>query len=142
MILAEASMVDGAGRGGVPGGRIGGAGSVLPFRGFASFLAAHAVSVSSPDHVKSDVIFVAMELLDCCLAVAADQSRGLLQVHSEDLMYLNAVRMYDDDFTLFLPCKTEKRLPDTYLSARISTSTCGISFVELLVSQVLDVKIG
>ncbi len=35
-------------------------------RGFGSFLAAHAVSASCPDEVKSDVLYVAMELLDCC----------------------------------------------------------------------------
>ena len=34
--------------------------------GFAPFLAAHAVSASCPDRVKSDVLYVAMELLDCC----------------------------------------------------------------------------
>lgn len=42
------------------------------FGGFASFLAAHAVSSSCPDHVKSDVIYVAMELLDCCATAGVD----------------------------------------------------------------------
>lgn len=36
------------------------------FLGFASFLAAHAVSVSCQDDIRSDVIYVAMEVLDCC----------------------------------------------------------------------------
>lgn len=40
------------------------------FRGFASFLAAHAVSVSCADDIRSDVIYVAMEVLDCCTAAA------------------------------------------------------------------------
>ncbi|CAM9160635.1 unnamed protein product, partial [Scytosiphon promiscuus] len=41
-------------------------GGRIQLRGFGSFLAAHALSASCPDHVKSDVLYVAMELLDCC----------------------------------------------------------------------------
>lgn len=44
-------------------------------REFPSFLAAHAVSVSCPDHIKSDVMYVAMELLDCCKVATRDLSR-------------------------------------------------------------------
>lgn len=40
------------------------------FRGFGSFLAAQAVSVSCPDNVKSDVLYIAMELVDCCATPA------------------------------------------------------------------------
>ncbi|CAN0375875.1 unnamed protein product, partial [Ectocarpus sp. 12 AP-2014] len=38
-------------------------------RGFGAFLAAQALSTSCSDHTKSDVLFVALELLDCCTAV-------------------------------------------------------------------------
>ncbi|CAM9827019.1 unnamed protein product [Ectocarpus sp. 6 AP-2014] len=38
-------------------------------RGFGAFLAAQALSTSCSDHTKSDVLFVALELLDCCMAV-------------------------------------------------------------------------
>lgn len=37
-------------------------------RGFGEFLAAQALSTSCSDHTKSDVLFVALELLDCCTA--------------------------------------------------------------------------
>ncbi|CAM9618499.1 unnamed protein product [Ectocarpus fasciculatus] len=37
-------------------------------RGFGAFLAAQALSTSCSDHLKSDVLFVALELLDCCTA--------------------------------------------------------------------------
>lgn len=42
------------------------------FCGFAAFLAANAVSASCPDHIKSDVMYVAMELLDCCTMAGVD----------------------------------------------------------------------
>lgn len=38
-------------------------------RGFGAFLAAQALSTSCSDHTKSDVLFVALELLDCCTTV-------------------------------------------------------------------------
>lgn len=40
-------------------------------RGFGSFLASHALSASCQDHVKSDVLYVALELLDCCTTAGA-----------------------------------------------------------------------
>lgn len=41
-------------------------------RGFGPFLSAHALSASCPDHIKSDVLYVAMELLDCCTTACMD----------------------------------------------------------------------
>lgn len=49
-------------------------------RGFGPFLAAHALSASCPDHVKSDVLYVAMELLDCSTTAYMDATIALLQV--------------------------------------------------------------
>lgn len=69
------------GSGGVPGG--GGGDAVterrsveqerfqVRFQGFGSFLASHALSASCQDHVKSDVLYVALELLDCCSTAGA-----------------------------------------------------------------------
>lgn len=48
-----------------------GTGGTRHLRGFSSFLAAHCTSASCPDHVKSDLMYVAMELLDCCTAAAS-----------------------------------------------------------------------
>lgn len=59
-------------------GAVGG-GCPTPLSEFSSFLASHAASASSPDHIKSDVVYVAMELLDCCLAVGSDQVCAWLQ---------------------------------------------------------------
>lgn len=56
---------------GCEGGLVGGA-DLRRFHGFGSFLAAHTVSVSCPDSIKSDVLYVAMELLDCCTAAHVD----------------------------------------------------------------------
>lgn len=74
-------MADAAAAGGTGGH---GGGGVTAFGGFASFLAHAASSCSASDQVKSDVIFVLMELLQCCLAVAALDYRpcgaGSLQV--------------------------------------------------------------
>eukprot|EP00903_Cladosiphon_okamuranus_P005498 g5479.t1 len=65
------------GGGGVPGGGCGGCMTERRgveqerFQGFGSFLASHALSASCQDHVKSDVLFVALELLDCCATAGA-----------------------------------------------------------------------
>ncbi|CAM9489958.1 unnamed protein product, partial [Choristocarpus tenellus] len=37
-------------------------------REFTSFLSAHATSRIAPDHVRSDVIYIALELLECSLS--------------------------------------------------------------------------
>lgn len=69
---------DGAGDGvterSVEGGRL---------RGFGPFLAAHALSPSCPDHVRSDVLYVAMELLDCSTTACIDAAVALPQVDIE-----------------------------------------------------------
>lgn len=52
---------------------------------FASFLASHAASASCLDHVKSDVIYVSMELLDfCTMAGVASQASELVHIYSDE----------------------------------------------------------
>lgn len=52
--------------------------------GFVSFLAGNIVSTSSPDHVKSDLMYVALELLDCIVMAKNDavQHENMLVSHA------------------------------------------------------------
>lgn len=63
--------------GGAGGGVTGSSAEEERLRGFGPFLAAHALSTSCPDHVKSDVLYVTMELLDCCTTACMDAAVAL-----------------------------------------------------------------
>lgn len=52
-------------------------------RGFGNFLASHAVSASCQDRVKSDVLYVALELLDCCTTAGATAVAPQVSVASQ-----------------------------------------------------------
>lgn len=80
---AALGVADGNGGGGVgmaPGGCRGGVTEksveLERLRGFGSFLASHALSASCQDHVKSDVLYVALELLDCCCCCCCCATAG------------------------------------------------------------------
>lgn len=49
------------------------------FRGFLSFLATHVSSGSSTDRIKADILYIALELLDCCLVTTMAQSSAVQQ---------------------------------------------------------------
>ncbi|CAM9350518.1 unnamed protein product, partial [Sphacelaria rigidula] len=75
-VTAAAAAPGGSARGGgVAGGERGVDGRVVTtaFSEFAAFLAHAASSSSLSDQVKSDVVFVAMELLQCCLTAGASE---------------------------------------------------------------------
>lgn len=73
-LVAEACMTGAPGRGATAGGEA--SADLTAFGGFASFLEANAVSVSSPDEVKSDLIYVAWELVECFLVARTGTGPG------------------------------------------------------------------
>lgn len=68
--------------------------SLSPFRSFASFLAAHVSSLSLLDQVKSDVIYVTLELLDCILATGTKAGLGMAQARSKDTIAVLALAFH------------------------------------------------
>lgn len=59
--------------------------------GFGTFLASHALSASCQDHVKSDVLYVALELLDCCTTAGASTTIASLQVGGVLYLHLDYI---------------------------------------------------
>ena len=61
------------------------------FQGFTSFLAAHCVSTSCPAHIKSDLMYVAMELVDCCTTAAA---AGLEELSAQVCVFVIGIALH------------------------------------------------